>query len=972
MGQELLNDRILDRVPVIAGHKVLEPCVLLARLGKGGMGVVYRARHLNLGIDVALKCLNAAAASGSDEFEARMRREARLAAELSHQNLIRVFDVGVRHGVPHIVMELVAGETLTQRVRRRGALPPREVITIIAQAARGLGAAHAAEACHRDVKPDNLMISRKGVVKVADLGLAKAANCRESFATSTGLAFGTPQYMPPEQFEDASSVDARADVYALGATAFYALTGHHGIEGDSLTEIMRQICLTGFPRTLDAGLIADPELARLIDRATATSRAERPRDGNAFAAELDAWLARHGGPVPLDESDATVRAEDVAAPPAEIFQEIARRLAEGGVRDEPYLATEPQLRNLETPPVGPVAVASTGRRGRGLLAAGIVGLVLAGGGLAASRVLADPGPEGPVTAAKVAAAPDPEPEKRPGRAADDDGTPDFSPPGPPVGPEAEEGVGHQPKDEDTRVSPSEVRDRDWAALSNESLEGDLEGLAVRLRDFLDRHPDHGPARQRLGRVEFLRTSSAANAGQILRALDATRRFESDFPDAGFGELRSGLTTRLRDEVAATIDFEDPRIPLETVVLSDSEVILRGRFAHEAAVELRCSRGAARLEDGGFEIRIPDFPDGENEVKITFVARHDVEIEITVKVRIVTQAPRIDRVVALCGTRTVLPGGAELLDLGGTIVVEGEVANVNGGSLRVAGRRVETDASGHFRLDLGALEEREHEIRVVAVNALGAEVAETLRFRVDRTAPYLLVDSPALDRATRDASVPVNIRVRDAGRISEIRVDGRPIGFEADGAGAWRARADVFLRREGRNNVEIVAFDAAGNTSRSMVSFTRDSIAPQASLAPRVRRQVQAGRRLDVILENVSPDVVAVRVNGQDVGNPRDRAGRLTIPFVTPEVRPGNGRLAITVELKDAAGNVGVLRFEVELTPSAAEKQEMERARKAQKEAGRAAGSVTEGIIELIEGKKKKRAKGASKVVRGVGGLLGGD
>ena len=217
MSSELLADRLLENVPVHDGFKVLEPCVLYARLGQGGMGAVYRGRHLNLDLDVAVKCLKPRMAEEDSSFVVRFQREARLAAAINHENLIQVFDVAHRHGVHYLIMEFVRGETARQRVQRKGALAESEATRIVLGAARGLAAAHARGVVHRDIKPDNIMVSAEGRVKVADLGIAKVAgNAETPSLTGTGLVMGTPQYMSPEQARDTSKVGPASDVWSLG------------------------------------------------------------------------------------------------------------------------------------------------------------------------------------------------------------------------------------------------------------------------------------------------------------------------------------------------------------------------------------------------------------------------------------------------------------------------------------------------------------------------------------------------------------------------------------------------------------------------------------------------------------------------------------------------------------------------------------------------------------------------------------
>ncbi|MCK5940534.1 MAG: serine/threonine protein kinase, partial [Planctomycetes bacterium] len=149
------SDSNLERVQEVEGYKVLPPCVLYGKIGQGGMGAVYRGRHLNLDIDVAVKCLKPDLTGEDEQFVVRFKREARSAARINHQNVVRVFDVSEEGGLHYIVMELVQGETARQRVQRKGKLSVGEALEILHGAAAGLGEAHGKGFIHRDIKPDN-------------------------------------------------------------------------------------------------------------------------------------------------------------------------------------------------------------------------------------------------------------------------------------------------------------------------------------------------------------------------------------------------------------------------------------------------------------------------------------------------------------------------------------------------------------------------------------------------------------------------------------------------------------------------------------------------------------------------------------------------------------------------------------------------------------------------------------------------
>jgi len=190
-------------------------------LGKGGMGVVYRAWDRQLGEEVAIKIAGAELAGDPTTVD-RLRREAVSARRITHENVIRVFDLGEAGGRFFISMEYFAGERLSDIVARSGPPALASVKTICLQIAAALAAAHAADVVHRDLKPQNVMTNAAGRVKVIDFGIALAPHLRG--LTATGLIMGTPEYMAPEQIRG-EDVDARTDLYAMGCILYYLLTG---------------------------------------------------------------------------------------------------------------------------------------------------------------------------------------------------------------------------------------------------------------------------------------------------------------------------------------------------------------------------------------------------------------------------------------------------------------------------------------------------------------------------------------------------------------------------------------------------------------------------------------------------------------------------------------------------------------------------------------------------------------------------
>jgi serine/threonine-protein kinase len=215
---------------------------ILDRLGAGGMGTVFKARHRRMKRIVALKLLSREVAA-SEKFLNRFQREIETIARLNHPNVVMAFDADEGEAGPFLVMEFVNGRDLATEVTTNGPLAVTDAVDRILQAARGLEYAHAQGIIHRDIKPGNILRDVTGVVKVADLGLARfrdpgtGSGCGTSL-TQAGVVFGTVDYMSPEQAVDSGTVDQRADVYSLGCTLYFLLVGHPPYSGGSLMSIM--------------------------------------------------------------------------------------------------------------------------------------------------------------------------------------------------------------------------------------------------------------------------------------------------------------------------------------------------------------------------------------------------------------------------------------------------------------------------------------------------------------------------------------------------------------------------------------------------------------------------------------------------------------------------------------------------------------------------------------------------------------
>jgi eukaryotic-like serine/threonine-protein kinase len=253
-------------------------------LGHGGMATVYLGHDSELDRPVAIKVL-AETLTGDETFRRRFLREAQLAARLSHPNVVSVYDAGEQaDGRPYIVMEHVDGETLADVLRKRGPLPADEAATLAAQACRGLAHAHAAGLVHRDVKPQNLLLRRDGTLKVADFGIARAAE--GTALTEAGTVLGTAAYLSPEQALGQEATPA-ADVYSLGAVLYELLTGRPPYELESLADLAARQAEGSITPVSELAAGIPQRVEDAVMRSLARNPAYRPTSAGELARELE-------------------------------------------------------------------------------------------------------------------------------------------------------------------------------------------------------------------------------------------------------------------------------------------------------------------------------------------------------------------------------------------------------------------------------------------------------------------------------------------------------------------------------------------------------------------------------------------------------------------------------------------------------------------------------------------------------------
>jgi serine/threonine-protein kinase len=287
-----------DKDNRIGRYKILE------ELGRGAMGVVYRAEDPSLDRVVALKTISLVDAEGRKEYEKRFMLEAKAAGKLTHPNIVTIYDYGEEEDLAYMAMELLEGSDLRSRMRREQ-IPPMEAVEIALQVADGLGFAHEHGVVHRDIKPGNIMLLERGAVKIMDFGIARMRFADHK--TSTGMVLGTPRYMSPEQISGLP-VDQRSDIFSLGTVLYEMLTQTSLFAGQDVDQIAYKVT-TNEPAPPSH---KNPELPQILDFIVARALKKEPsvryQDAYEMAADLRDALAEMRGRAPArePESDTTM------------------------------------------------------------------------------------------------------------------------------------------------------------------------------------------------------------------------------------------------------------------------------------------------------------------------------------------------------------------------------------------------------------------------------------------------------------------------------------------------------------------------------------------------------------------------------------------------------------------------------------------------------------------------------------------
>jgi serine/threonine-protein kinase len=273
------------------GHTAITGYKILTKIGQGTMGSIYKALQISMDRIVAIKTL-APQHAANDRFRERFLREARAVAKLNHPNIIQGIDVGESNGVHYFAMEYVDGPTVGDLLRRGGAMDERRALNVITQIARALSHAFDHGIIHRDIKPDNIMLTRDGTAKLCDLGLVKlSADDKRASETRAGASMGTPYYISPEQARGDNDVDTRSDIYSLGASFYHLCTGQVPFQGISAADVISKHLTAPLvpPRNLNP--LVSPAVEHIVVKMMQKDREARHATPREVVKDLEAVAA---------------------------------------------------------------------------------------------------------------------------------------------------------------------------------------------------------------------------------------------------------------------------------------------------------------------------------------------------------------------------------------------------------------------------------------------------------------------------------------------------------------------------------------------------------------------------------------------------------------------------------------------------------------------------------------------------------
>ena len=861
-------DPILAMLPEVRGRRILRPCVLYARLGRGGMGAVYLGKHLTLMQKQVVKCLwlmgsgNPVAGEAGNAFVDRFQQEARIAAEMTHQNLVRVTHVDRLGELHYLVMEYIAGEDLDRRIKRAGPMAEEVALAALLGAAQGLGYAHARGVVHRDVKPANLMISAHGEMKVIDLGLARAIDSTRQLGATVGT-LGTPMYMAPEQWEG-GNVGPTADVWALGAVLHFLLTGRSHLPAgmNDASEIRRYVSAQPFVEPIDSGLRLGRAARRILRRCTARDPAERYADARELVNEL-AELVTAEDPRLIDA--AGVQVVDGEEP----HDEELRQLQEALAREESGEATLP-YQSLDLTRPMPNADRTVPQHAGALPFA-------AGRGGTTPAPISSPRPSRPLQRRRRSS--------WAGKAAA------LSV----LALGASAGVVWWP-----RVDYEAIQKEAMAAIYQERFEA-----ADQLLRELERGPAFADQARRL-RIDALvrhalRSGAADPVAALVRLGEAAAvarelliRRDTEDALARIVAARAPLEASLQAAMVACLTVQSP--------LAGS-VITRGR----QAVNVRLVPGALELQlsvqERAFTKQSEDLwtaewevPEHDGEATISLVlAEPKTGLQQVVTVPVVIKrgamALRLDAPAAVCNRDGFRCGGT--VD-NGPLQVRCEVTAPDG-SQSVIDLGEHNDAFA-FEVPFPPGADGSYSLRLLAQAGAEPLASQPFAVRVDRQVPRLMIDAGTRHVATQ--SLIVRGFANEPCRIFVLGREEMAVQSEADGAFALPLSVP---KDEGTTTLVLQARDLAGNENLEAATFAVevDRTPPHVVGAAQTSART-AGLEVPIRGQLSEPGEVSV---DQGVPAPTAADGAFEVVAVLP---PGLMEQQVTLRLsaRDRAGNVG--------------------------------------------------------------------
>ncbi len=364
----------------LVGTTIAGKYALRSLIGHGGMGAVYEAENVAIGKRVAIKFVDPEYAA-DETVVARFAREARAMSAIESPHIVSVFDAGTESGRPFLVMELLRGEDLGERLRRRRTIPKDDALHIVAQVLKGLARAHAAGIVHRDLKPDNVFLLKNDsdplFAKIVDFGVSKIDRPRAKTVplalTGRGTVLGTPFYMSPEQAQASPDVDARTDLYSVGAILFECLSGRPPHTGETYEQVILSICMRDAPDLRSVLPSIDPAVADFLARALARDRAQRFPTAHRMLAAIHEIAPAERTRVPVDEVSGTLLSAgspgfpaSSGAMPAARDAALATRIGVGTLESNPKVAAA----DVPSRPEAPASnrLAATRVEGKGAIA----------------------------------------------------------------------------------------------------------------------------------------------------------------------------------------------------------------------------------------------------------------------------------------------------------------------------------------------------------------------------------------------------------------------------------------------------------------------------------------------------------------------------------------------------------------------------------------------------------------------------